>query len=393
MSLLLTGAQVYLPGSVKKNSGLLLEDGVISAVTAQGKSKSTLNFPASYHIVPGFIDLHVHGARGHDVMDGTASALATISTTLPAEGTTAFLATTMTAEPAAIEKTLVTVRDFMQTQSKPQGAEILGVHLEGPFIAAAKMGAQPGDKIIAPDVALMRNWQALSGNTIKLVTLAPEMPDSHALIHYLRQQNIIASIGHTNATYVETVSAINAGCTHATHLFNAMRGIHQREPGAVTALLLATNVMVELILDGVHLHPAIVQLVLQTKGLDNIVLVTDAMRAKCLADGCYELGGQEVAVSKGEARLADGTLAGSVLTMSSALQNMLAFTGCNLADALRMVAENPAKVLGLFERKGSIAVGKDADIAVLDEDLNVVLTVCGGEVVYTSPAHAPVVSS
>jgi N-acetylglucosamine-6-phosphate deacetylase len=387
MSVLLTGAQVYLADGIKKNSGLLLEEGVIAAVTGQAKSKTMLNFPASYHIVPGFIDLHVHGARGHDVMDGNVTALTNISAALAAEGTTAFLATTMTATPAAIEQALVTVRDFMLTQTAGQGARVLGVHLEGPFIAAAKMGAQPGDKILAPNVELMRNWQELAANNVKLVTLAPELADSVALIHYLREQGVVASIGHTDATYAETVSAIAAGCTHGTHLFNAMRGIHQREPGAVTALLLAADVMVELILDGVHLHPAIVQLVLRTKGLENIVLVTDAMRAKCLADGCYELGGQEVLVSKGEARLADGTLAGSVLSMSAALRNVLEFTGCGLGDALRMVAENPARVLGLFDRKGSIEVGKDADVVVLDEDLNVVVTVCGGGIAYSSVAH------
>ncbi|MES2218033.1 MAG: N-acetylglucosamine-6-phosphate deacetylase [Pseudomonadota bacterium] len=390
--MLLTGAQIYLQDGLKKNTGLLLEEGVISALTTVAKNKNTpvLHFPETFHIVPGFIDLHVHGARGHDVMDGTMTALSAISTTLAAEGTTAFLATTMTAAPTAIEQAVVTVRDFMQMQLKAQGAAILGIHLEGPFIAAAKMGAQPGDKILAPNVELMKKWQLLSGDNVKLVTLAPELPDSHDLIDYLCSQHIVASIGHTNATYAETMTAINAGCTHATHLFNAMRGIHQREPGTVTAALLAANVMVELILDGVHLHPAIVELVLKTKGIENIVLVTDAMRAKCLADGCYELGGQDVTVSKGEARLADGTLAGSVLTMSSALQNMLEFTGCELRDALKMVAENPAKVLGLFDKKGSIAVGKDADIVVLDEELNVVLTVCGGEVVYRSPVHSEI---
>jgi N-acetylglucosamine-6-phosphate deacetylase len=391
--MLLTGAQIVMQDGIKKNAGLLLEEGVIAALTPVAKNNQTdvLNFPEKFYIVPGFIDLHVHGARGHDVMDGTASALENISSALAEEGTTAFLATTMTAAPAAIEQAVVAVRDFMQKQNA-RGAAILGLHLEGPFIAAAKMGAQPGDKILAPNVALMKQWQALSDNNVRLVTLAPELADSDALIKFLHLQKIVASIGHTNATYAQTMSAIDAGCTHATHLFNAMRGIHQREPGTVTAALLAQSVMVELILDGVHLHPAIVQLVLRTKGIEGIVLVTDAMRAKCLADGCYELGGQSVAVSQGEARLADGTLAGSVLKMSSALQNMLEFTGCSLVDALRMVAENPARVLGIFDRKGSIVVGKDADVVVLDEKLNVVMTVCGGQVVYQSPKSVQIYS-
>jgi N-acetylglucosamine-6-phosphate deacetylase len=388
MNLLLSGAQIYTENGIVKNSSILVEEGLIAGLGINYTAATIFNFPANYHIVPGFIDLHVHGARGHDVMDGSMPALAAISAALAEEGTTAFLATTMTAEVTAIEKALQSVREFKRTASP--GAVILGVHLEGPFIAAAKMGAQRGDNIIAPDIKLLEQWQKLSDNQIKLVTLAPELPGSQALIAYLRAQNIIASIGHTNATYAETVAAIAAGCTHATHLFNAMRGIHQREPGTVTAALLANEVMVELILDGVHLHPAIVQLVLKTKGLANILLVTDAMRAKCLADGCYDLGGQEVTVSHGEARLADGTLAGSVLKMSSALQNMLAFTGCELSDGLKMVAENPAKALGLFGSKGSIAVGKDADIVVLDEQLNVVLTVCGGKVVFQAKELASV---
>ena len=378
--MILSGGKIYTETGVVNNGSLTLRDGKIVAIDSATKAASK-NFPAEYHIVPGFIDLHVHGARGHDVMDGSSQALTTISETLAAEGTTAFLATTMTADVAAIENALTTVRDFMQAAEK-SGAAILGAHLEGPFIAASKMGAQRGDKILLPDIELVKKWQELSGNHIRLVTLAPEFQNSIALIKYLRQQNIVASIGHTNATYAETMEAIAAGCTHATHLFNAMRGIHQREPGTVTAALLADTVTAELILDGVHLHPAIARLAYQVKGVDKIVLVTDAMRAKCLADGCYDLGGQEVDVAAGEARLADGTLAGSVLTMPSALQNVLKFTGCELADALKMVAGNPAKVLGVYDRKGSLAVGKDADVVVLDDELNVVMTCRGGEVVF-----------
>jgi N-acetylglucosamine-6-phosphate deacetylase len=369
MSLLLSGAQVYTA------TGILVNDAV-----------KILNFPANYHLVPGFIDLHTHGANGADVMDATPDALATISKTLAAEGTTAFLATTMTASVKQIDSALKNIHAFMQASAP--GAAILGVHLEGPFLAATKMGAQQPDNLCLPDVKMMAHWNTVSGNTIRLVTLAPELAGSDALIKFLRKQNIIASIGHTNATFAEANSAIAAGCTHATHLFNAMRGIMQREPGTVTAALLAPEVMAELIVDGVHLHPAIVKLALATKGKDKIVLITDAMRAKCLADGCYDLGGQMTAVKAGQVQLADGTLAGSVLQMSSALQNVMRFTDCSLADALLMAATNPARQLGLAKRKGCIAEGMDADLVVLDDKLQVVLTICGGRIVFeniTSP--------
>jgi N-acetylglucosamine-6-phosphate deacetylase len=378
----IVGPRVYAEAGILENHAVVIAAGKIHAITVAEKNTDTekLIFPENYHLVPGFIDLHTHGARGHDVMDASAEALRVISQALAEEGTIAFLATTMTAATEEIECALVTVRNYQENESA--GASLLGVHLEGPFLAPTKMGAQRGDKMLAPDVTLLKRWQTLSGLAIKLVTLAPEQPNSAELIGYLCEQKIIASLGHTNATYAEAMTAIEQGCSHATHLFNAMSGIHQREPGTVTAALLADTVMVELILDGVHLHPAIVELVLKVKGKDKILLVTDAMRAKCLSDGCYDLGGQTVQVKNNQAQLANGVLAGSVLRMSSAIQNMLAFTGCELFDAIKMASENPAKVLGIFANKGSIAVNKDADLVVLDAEWNVVTTVCGGRLVY-----------
>ncbi len=382
MKLLITGPQVYTEKTILKNGAVLVQDGLIASVgDARALSaEKTLQFPANYHLIPGFIDLHTHGANGHDVMDATPAALAGICQALAAEGTTAYLATTMTETVTTIEAALTAVRNYL---AAPQtGAALLGVHLEGPFIAPAKMGAQRGANILEPDVELVKKWEKISGNAIKLVTLAPEQPQALALIEYLKKQNIVAALGHTNATFAEAEAAIASGSSYATHLFNAMSGIHHREPGTVTAALLAEKVSAELIVDGFHLHPAIVQLALKLKGKEKIVLVTDAMRAKCLQDGCYDLGGQDVYVKQGRAQLADGTLAGSVLRMPSAVQNMLNFTGCELPDALAMAAENPAKILKVFDRKGSIAAQKDADLVVLNERLEVVLTLCGGNIVY-----------
>jgi N-acetylglucosamine-6-phosphate deacetylase len=381
MNFILSGPIINTEQGELIDTALHVKSGVISALEKNISTADSILFPKNYHIVPGFIDMHVHGANGHDVMDADSGALRAISHALAVEGTTGFLATTMTADIVEIDRALITVRDFMRVKGN-RGAVILGVHLEGPFLAATKMGAQRGDKIILPSIELVQHWQQLSNNVIKQVTLAPEQANAIELIQYLVHQNIIASIGHTNATYAETTAAIVAGCSHATHLFNAMRGIHQREPGTVTAALLSPEVSVELILDGVHVHPAVIELTHRLKGANKIILVTDAMRAKCLGDGCYDLGGQSVHVKNNIAQLSDGTLAGSVLTMSDALRNMMKFTGCSLMDALKMTSENPARALGIFDKKGSIAIGKDADLVVLDDSLNVVMTICGGEVCY-----------
>lgn len=266
--------------------------------------------------------------------------------------------------------------------SHQDGSAILGVHLEGPFIAKVKMGAQDGDNVRLPDSDLMKHWQKIANGAIKVVTLAPELTGALKLIQTLQDMDVIASIGHTDANYKETSKAIAAGCTQATHLFNAMKGIHQREPGAVGALLLAENVIAELIVDGFHLHPAIVELVLKLKGKERLLLVTDAMRAKCLGDGQYELGGQLADVRAGRAILVDGTLAGSTLRMPEAIKNMMQFTNCSLIDAVFMASTNPARVLKLEVHKGAIAVNKDADLVVLNNELEVVLTMRQGKEVF-----------
>jgi N-acetylglucosamine-6-phosphate deacetylase len=233
-----------------------------------------------------------------------------------------------------------------------------------------------------PDIHLIRQWQKIAKDKIKLVTVAPELPGAIPFIQALRAMGIVVSAGHTDATYEQTCAAIAAGCSHATHLFNAMRGLHQREPGAVGALLLSDCVTAELIVDGEHLHPAIVDLCLRVKGANRLMLVSDAMRAKCLGDGEYELGGQSVSVRDQKATLADGTLAGSVLQLPAAIKNIIAYTGCSLAEAVSMASYQPACLLNIDRRKGSVEIGKDADVVVLNEKLEVALTLRGGNPVY-----------
>ncbi|MDX1900656.1 MAG: N-acetylglucosamine-6-phosphate deacetylase [Gammaproteobacteria bacterium] len=380
----IVGPKIYAPEGVLHHATLVTEQKRIHTITQDNISTDeTYTFPEHYHLLPGWIDLHVHGIVGCDVMDADLDSLEKISQALARFGTTSFLATTMTASIDQIDRVLGVIKNHQQIQNKISGAKMLGVHLEGPFISPEKMGAQNLQHAMLPDISLLKRWQTLSDHAIRLVTLAPELAGAKEFIEYLVTEKMIPSIGHTHATFDETMAAIEAGCAHMTHLFNAMRGIHQREPGVVTAGLLAKNISTEIIVDGVHLHPAIVELIYQTKSLEKMILITDAMRATCLGDGVYDLGGQSVTVKNQQALLSDGTLAGSTLTMSQAVRNMMRMTHCGLIEIAHLASANPAKVLKIFSEKGSLTVGKDADCIVLDEDLNVVFTMCEGRVVYS----------
>ncbi len=387
VELIISGPRIYTEQGVLHHFAMVIRNTQISHIDRKEKivamhDTSYLEFPENYHLIPGCIDVHIHGQQGKDVMDSTEQSLEQISVALAQTGVTAFLATTMTARPNEIENVLHCICQFKQKGHPNRGATLLGVHLEGPFISAQKAGAQSAGKVLLPNVDYLKKWQAISGRAIKLVTLAPELTNSLELIRFLQQENIVASIGHTDATYEQTLKGMNAGCCHVTHLFNAMRGMHQREPGVVTAALLSNKVSVELIADGVHLHPAMIELTLKLKQQDKIILITDAMCAAGLGDGQYQLGGQAVIVKQGIATLADGTLAGSTLSMITAIQHMMQFTKSSLSDVIPYASANPAKLLNLFQHKGSIAPGKDADLVVLDEQYRVVLTLVSGQIVF-----------
>jgi N-acetylglucosamine-6-phosphate deacetylase len=341
-----------------------------------------LDFPANYCLIPGRIDLHIHGAQGADVMDATPAALTQICQALAAEGVTGFLATTMTDSPENITRALRNLAQCHRT-------EILGVHLEGPFIAPQQIGAHRSEYLLPPDPHWLARWQKDSGGKIRWVTLAPELPGAIDFIRYLCEQGMIAAIGHTQADFAVTESAIAAGASHITHLFNAMRAFHHREPGCVGAALLDARVSAEVIADGHHCHPAALNLALRLKGRDGLVLVTDAMRAKCCEQrDSFDLGGQAVTVQAGAARLKNGTLAGSVLTMTQAAKNMQHFTGCSLSDLIAFTSLNPARLLHREDKKGSIAVGKDADLVVLNECGDVVMTIHQGNIIYRNHIDA-----
>ena len=348
-----------------------------------GKNEADLEeLPDNYVIVPGFIDEHVHGAAGSDAMDGTKEDLEKIACALASEGTTAFLATTMTQSPENITKALVAVKEYIE--SKPiKGAEILGVHLEGPFISKDFIGAQPLEYVACPSVETFKKYQDASGNHIRIVTLAPEVEGSSSLIQYLKENNIVASIGHTNAKFADVAEAVKNGATNATHTYNAMKPIHHREIGTVGAAFLFDELTCECICDGIHVSAPAIRLLYKNKPLGKMVLVTDAMRAKHMPDGISELGGQTVIVKNGEARLENGTLAGSVLKMNNAVRNVVKFLNLPLEEVVKMATINVAKNIGVDKKLGSISVGKRADFVILDQDLNVIKTVRNGEVIYS----------
>ncbi len=324
-----------------------------------------------HYVSAGFIDLHIHGSGGADVMDGTAEALETISSTLTQTGTTSFLATTMTMSSEVIEKALGTVQNNM---GKVSGAEILGVHLEGPFINASKHGAQDQKYIQRPGLALIDHYLDI----VKMITLAPEVEGAESFVKYLhtKHPHIILSIGHSEANYEESKKSFSWGVSHATHLFNAMNPYHHREPGIVGAVFEDPEVSCDIIADLVHTHPSTLALTYQVKK-EKLVLITDAMRAGCMKCGTYDLGGQAVTVENGQATLSDGTLAGSVLKLNEALRHMVAHTAMTRIDAVNAVTKIPAEKLGV--NKGVLKEGYDADIVIFDEDFSIITTIIAGE--------------
>lgn len=385
-SILIKGPKIYSERGVL-NGGLLIEGGVIKKIININEGipaycDHVLEFDNTYHLIPGMIDIHMHGLAGHDCMDATFESLDGICRILPQEGTTSFLATTITEDDAKIEAALSNIRDFAG-DFYYNGAEILGINLEGPFISAEKSGAHNSAKIKKPSVRLFKKWQDICNHMIKVVTVAPELENSFDLIRYLTTRNVVVSMGHTMAKFDEAIDAINVGCKMATHLFNAMSGLDHRNPGAAAAALLSDKILAEIIVDGIHVHRSMVQFAYHLKGSDRLLLVTDAMRAKCLHDGTYDFGGQTVFVENGRARLQDGTLAGSLLKMKDAFANMHNYCGLYIEDLIKMTSINQAKLLGIYDRKGSIAEGKDGDIVVLDSSFNVVLTVCRGHISYS----------
>ena len=366
-------AKFLVDGAIIEDRVLLYDDKIIGFRETLPQDAEVYDAKGAY-VSAGFIDLHIHGSGGADVMDATPEALQTLSTTLLQTGTTSFLATTMTMSTQQIDNALQNIKN---NASQVTGAEILGVHLEGPFINARKHGAQDKEYVQKANFELIENYM----QEIKMITLAPEIEGSETFIKALKKDypHIILSIGHSDASYEESKESFGWGVSHATHLFNAMNVYHHREPGIVGAVF-DTEVTCDVIPDLIHTHASALELVQKVKK-EKLILITDAMRAGCMKCGTYDLGGRKVEVKDNKALLEDGTLAGSVLKMNEALRNMKAYTSMSFLDIVKSVTKVPAEKLGV--KKGMLLEGYDADIVIFHEDFSIIGVVIAGERKYT----------
>jgi len=372
----LINAKLIVDDTIIEDKILLFDNKIIDIVDdvilSDSDDMQIIDAKGAY-VSAGFIDLHIHGSGGVDVMDATPEALNTLSTILPQTGTTSFLATTMTMSIQAIDNALQNIQNY---GSNVTGAKIVGVHLEGPFINISKHGAQDKNYIQTPNFKLIENYM----DQVKMITLAPEVEGSEYFVKKMvkKYPHVILSLGHSDASYDEAIKSFKWGVSHVTHLFNAMSSYHHRKPGVVGAVF-HTDVTCDIIADLVHTHPSTLELVQSIKK-DKLMLITDAMRAGCMKCGTYDLGGRTVEVSEGKALLENGTLAGSVLKMNEAMANMLQHTSMSRTEIVASVTKRPAQKLGL--KKGELKKGYDADIVIFDEDFSIITTIINGEVKY-----------
>jgi len=385
-TLLHVGKAITPKGEIP-DAGILVRDGAIEMVGP----RSAITVPSGaeevsvvdYTAIPGFVDVHIHGAGGRDVMEGNASALSTITGRLAAFGTTSLLATTVTASVDDTVRAVEGISKYIsaQYQTNEAHAEILGIHFEGPFLSKERRGVHPTEFLQQPSAELLQRFlQAASGNA-RILTIAPELLGAMPCIDAARSLGMVVSIGHTDATYEQARAAVAHGAHHATHVYNAMRPFSHRDPGVIGAVLTTPEVTAELIADGVHVDEIAMKVLLQAKGASGVVLISDGISATGMPDGKYMLGGLEVTVSGGVCRNAEGRLAGSTLTLDRALRNIVKL-GVPLADAVRMLTLNPATLLGIEFKKGVLRTGADADIVLLTEGLEIAKVYARGTAVH-----------
>jgi N-acetylglucosamine-6-phosphate deacetylase len=374
----LTG-HCLLPDGRFHHATLKIQDGRIAQVVSHAPRPGEPGLPG--FIVPGWIDLQINGGFGHDFTI-QPERVRDVSLKLPAYGVTGFLPTLITSEFSSYPRRLETIQTILQEQQQSpvrDSARVLGVHLEGPYLNPLRPGAHPVEYLRPIKTGEVATWA--NPAIVRLVTLAGELESACDAIRALRGNGISVSLGHSDATYAQARQAFEAGVTWATHLFNAMRPLHHREPGLIGAIL-ESDIPCGMIVDGIHVHPSLVRLAYRLKGRDGIMLVTDAMEALGMPPGRYSLSGKVVLVSGQDARLEDHTLAGSLLSMDQAIRNFIAYTGCDLADAIQMASLNPARFLGMDDRLGQIAEGYQADLVILDEQIRPVMTMVGGEILF-----------
>lgn len=373
-------SNIYVEGKGIIKTNLEIENGYIKAIGDDINTEGFEQLPEDRILIPGFVDEHIHGAGGADAMNGNIKDLLTIAKYQAMDGTTTFNFTTMTMRKDIIIQALEAINEYM-SEPRP-GSRVMGVHLEGPFISKTFCGAQnPGD-ILELNVDDLNDFIKASGDHLKEIT-ASYKPRNEAFAKVLQDHHIAASLGHTDDTSEEAFDAIKNGFHTATHTYNAMKGIHHREIGTLGAMMLDDSVRCELIADLHHVSPGAIRLLYKCKGKKNIILITDSMEAKGLPDGMYQLGGNPVVVKEGTARLENGTLAGSILHLNEGVRNVKNVLGISLEEAIDMATINPAENMGLDKEIGSIQVGKRADFAIIDADVNVYQTIRDGEVIYS----------
>ncbi len=379
--LLITNCRLFDAPADKQTISILIENGTIAQISQTGSSAgcdNTLDAQGRL-IAPGFIDVHIQGAGGADILDASTEALKAISQTCACFGTTSFLATTVF-KPNQKNQHLTLAAEHVGRNLG--GANLLGIHLEGPFISPQKKGMILPKCICPPSLQLLDEIRDITNGHLKIMTIAPELPGSLRIIQRLADSNIVASFGHSSATYEQTLAGFNAGISHVTHLFNAMPPLHHRAPGPLVAIFQTKHITAQLITDGVHIHPSVLRFAFETLGPNRIIPITDGMQALGLADGKFIYNGVEYESKEGTARYKDGTLIGTALGLSQLLQKLMTFTDCPLDLAIKTVTRNPAGLLGLEEKKGTIASGKDADLILLDHDRSVHTTIVAGNIVF-----------
>ncbi len=382
-SLLITNCRLYDAAAGEPLRSVLIRENAIEKIDDWGSSAhADRTFDAGGRLLaPGFIDVHIQGAGGADVLDATPQALETLSRTCARFGVTSFLATTVY-KPGQGNRHLQVAAEC--TGRDLGGAHLLGIHLEGPFISPARRGMIQPDCIAEPSPGVLRDIQKLLGSTLKMMTIAPELPQSADLIKTLVDSGTVAAFGHSKATYEEAIRGFEAGISHVTHLFNAMPPLLHRDPGPLAAIFERPDISCQVITDGVHIHPSVIRLAFNAVGPGRFVTITDGMHAMGLPDGQYTYNNLQYESRDGTARYKDGTLIGTALGLNHMLARLTRFTQCSLAVAIRTVTENAARVLGLSKKKGSVAPGKDADLVILDDGFSVRATIVAGRVVYQS---------
>jgi N-acetylglucosamine-6-phosphate deacetylase len=373
---LLHAGRVLTPTSEITDAGILIRDGVIEELAV----REGMRLPDGAQeivamdktAIPGFVDVHIHGAGGRDVMEGSPEALTGVTKTVARHGTTSFVATTVTASPEDTIRSVEGIARYISQQHETDDAraEVLGIHFEGPFLSPARRGVHPPEWLKLPSAELLEKFlQAAAGNA-QILTLAPELLGAMPCIDAARNAGMVVAVGHTDATYEQTRAAIAHGVRHAVHVYNAMRPFSHRDSGVIGAVFTSPEVSAELIADGVHVDEAAMKVLLQAKGPEHTILISDGTSATGMPDGKYMLGNLEVTVSGGICRNSEGKLAGSTLTLDRALRNIVGL-GIPLANAVRMLTLNPAALLGIEFKKGALRTGADADIVLLDEELHI----------------------